>query len=247
MIQLQTNLDVADNSGARRVMCIKVLGGSKRRYATVGASIVVRRSNDSARQSKRARDEGRRGGRVRKDIRRADGFRQPFDRNAAVLINKPVGARSVPPHLRAGPRELRAKNHMKIISLGPEVHVMAAKIPEGRQGHRAERARQGPPRRGVQVRPDDTCAGPRRQSRKRPPEAEPSAGGLHHLKEVADPLSNIAIVRPRTQADAGIGFQDSAPMAQSAYSNARSRDRWLRPHNTPRLLRALSTRTSVPS
>ena len=102
MIQMQTNLDVADNSGARRVMCIKVLGGSKRRYATVGdvmKAVVVR---------------------VRKDIRRADGSVIRFDRNAAVLINnqsEPVGTRIFGPV----PRELRAKNHMKIISLAPEV------------------------------------------------------------------------------------------------------------------------------
>ena len=102
MIQMQTNLDVADNSGARRVMCIKVLGGSKRRYATVGdvmKAVVVR---------------------VRKDIRRPDGSVIRFDRNAAVLINnqsEPVGTRIFGPV----PRELRAKNHMKIISLAPEV------------------------------------------------------------------------------------------------------------------------------
>ena len=102
MIQMQTNLDVADNSGARRVMCIKVLGGSKRRYASVGdvmKAIVVR---------------------VAKDIRRADGSVIRFDRNAAVLINnqsEPIGTRIFGPV----PRELRAKNHMKIISLAPEV------------------------------------------------------------------------------------------------------------------------------
>ena len=121
MIQMQTNLDVADNSGARRVMCIKVLGGSKRRYATIGDTIVV--------SVKEAIPRGRvkKGEvmkavvvRVSKDIKRPDGSTIRFDRNAAVLINaqsEPVGTRIFGPV----PRELRARNHMKIISLAPEV------------------------------------------------------------------------------------------------------------------------------
>ncbi len=121
MIQMQTNLDVADNSGARRVMCIKVLGGSKRRFATIGDIIVV--------SVKEAIPRGRvkKGEvmkavmvRVSKDIKRPDGSTIRFDRNAAVLINaqsEPVGTRIFGPV----PRELRAKNHMKIISLAPEV------------------------------------------------------------------------------------------------------------------------------
>ena len=121
MIQMQTNLDVADNSGARRVMCIKVLGGSKRKYATIGNVIVV--------SVKEAIPRGRvkKGEvikavivRVRKDIRRPDGSVIRFDRNAAVLVNnqmEPVGTRIFGPV----PRELRAKNHMKIMSLAPEV------------------------------------------------------------------------------------------------------------------------------
>jgi large subunit ribosomal protein L14 len=121
MIQMQTSLDVADNSGARRVMCIKVLGGSKRKYATVGDVIVV--------SVKEAIPRGRvkKGEvlkavvvRIRKDIRRTDGSVIRFDRNAAVLIsaqNEPIGTRIFGPV----PRELRAKNHMKIMSLAPEV------------------------------------------------------------------------------------------------------------------------------
>ena len=121
MIQQETNLDVADNSGARRVQCIKVLGGSKRRYASVGDVIVV--------SVKEAIPRGRvtKGAvmkaivvRTAKDIRRADGSSIRFDRNAAVLINaqgEPVGTRIFGPV----PRELRAKNQMKIISLAPEV------------------------------------------------------------------------------------------------------------------------------
>ena len=121
MIQMQSNLDVADNSGARRVMCIKVLGGSKRKYAGVGDVIVV--------SIKEAIPRGRvkKGDvmkavvvRVAKDLRRPDGSIIRFDRNAAVLITpqmEPVGTRIFGPV----PRELRAKNHMKIISLAPEV------------------------------------------------------------------------------------------------------------------------------
>jgi large subunit ribosomal protein L14 len=121
MIQMQTNLDVADNSGARRVMCIKVLGGSKRRYASVGDIIVV--------SVKEAIPRGRvKKGDVMKAVvvrtavalRRPDGSVIRFDKNAAVLVDnkkEPVGTRIFGPV----PRELRAKNHMKIISLAPEV------------------------------------------------------------------------------------------------------------------------------
>ena len=121
MIQMQTNLDVADNSGARRVMCIKVLGGSKRKYASVGDIIVV--------SIKEAIPRGRvkKGDvhkavivRTSKEIRRADGSSVRFDRNAAVLINKegePIGTRIFGPVTR----ELRGKGYMKIISLAPEV------------------------------------------------------------------------------------------------------------------------------
>jgi len=121
MIQMETNLDVADNSGARRVQCIKVLGGSKRKYATVGDVIVV--------SIKEAIPKGRvKKGQVMKAVvvRTAKGVRRPdgslirFDRNAAVLINaqgEPVGTRIFGPVTR----ELRAKNHMKIVSLAPEV------------------------------------------------------------------------------------------------------------------------------
>ncbi|MEO8925920.1 MAG: 50S ribosomal protein L14 [Caulobacteraceae bacterium] len=121
MIQMQTNLEVADNSGARRVMCIKVLGGAKRRYAAVGDKIVVSVKEAIPR------------GRVKKGdvlqaivvrtasaIKRKDGSVIRFDKNAAVIVNKqsePIGTRIFGPV----PRELRAKNHMKIISLAPEV------------------------------------------------------------------------------------------------------------------------------
>jgi len=121
MIQSTTNLDVADNSGARRVMCIKVLGGAQRRYATVGDIIVVS-VKDAIPRGRVKKGEVMKAVVVRtaKEVRRADGSVIRFDRNAAVLINnqsEPVGTRIFGPV----PRELRAKNHMKIISLAPEV------------------------------------------------------------------------------------------------------------------------------
>ena len=121
MIQMSTELDVADNSGAKLVMCIKVLGGSHRRYAEVGDIIVVSVKEAIPR------------GRVKKGdvlqaivvrtaaaIKRKDGSVIRFDKNAAVIVNKqsePVGTRIFGPV----PRELRAKSHMKFISLAPEV------------------------------------------------------------------------------------------------------------------------------
>ena len=114
-------MDIADNSGARRVQCIKVLGGSKRKYASVGDVVVV--------SVKEAIPRGRvkKGDvlkavivRTAKDIRRADGTSIRFDRNAAVLINnqgEPIGTRIFGPVTR----ELRAKHYMKIVSLAPEV------------------------------------------------------------------------------------------------------------------------------
>jgi large subunit ribosomal protein L14 len=121
MIQMQTNLDVADNSGARRVMCIKVLGGSKRKYATVGDVIVVS-VKDAIPRGRVKKGEVLKAVVVRtaRDIRRPDGSIIRFDRNAAVLMTpqmEPVGTRIFGPV----PRELRAKNQMKIISLAPEV------------------------------------------------------------------------------------------------------------------------------
>ena len=121
MIQMQTNLDVADNSGARRVMCIKVLGGSKRKYASVGDIIVVS-IKEAIPTGRVKKGDVRRAVvvRVAKDIKRRDGSVIRFDTNAAVLVNnngEPIGTRIFGPV----PRELRAKNHMKIISLAPEV------------------------------------------------------------------------------------------------------------------------------
>ncbi len=121
MIQMQTNLEVADNSGAKRVQCIKVLGGSMRRYATVGDIIVVS-VKEAIPRGRVKKGDVRKAVvvRISKDIKRKDGSVIRFDRNAAVLVNnqgEPIGTRIFGPV----PRELRAKNHMKIISLAPEV------------------------------------------------------------------------------------------------------------------------------
>lgn len=121
MIQMQSELDVADNSGARRVMCIKVLGGTRRRYAGIGDVIKV-----SVKEAI-PRGKVKKGDvlnavivRTKKGVRRADGSAIRFDENAVVLLNaqlQPIGTRVFGPITR----ELRGDNFMKIISLAPEV------------------------------------------------------------------------------------------------------------------------------
>ena len=121
MIQMQTNLSVADNSGARRVQCIKVLGGSKRKTAGVGDTIVVSIKEAIPRGRVKKGDVHRAViVRTAKEIHRQDGSSIRFDTNAAVLINaqgEPIGTRIFGPVTR----ELRGRNHMKIVSLAPEV------------------------------------------------------------------------------------------------------------------------------
>ncbi len=121
MIINETNLEVADNSGARRVQCIKVIGGSKRRFASVGDIIIVS-VKEAIPKGKVNKGDVHHAVIVRtaKEIRRNDGSAIRFDKNAAVLINKqqePIGTRIFGPVTR----ELRAKKFMKIISLAPEV------------------------------------------------------------------------------------------------------------------------------
>jgi len=121
MIQMQTVLDAADNSGARRIQCIKVLGGSKRRYAGVGDVIKVS-VKDAIPRGKVKKGEVYNAVvvRTRKGVRRADGSLIRFDGNAAVLLNarlEPIGTRIFGPVTR----ELRTNQFMKIISLAPEV------------------------------------------------------------------------------------------------------------------------------
>ncbi|HDZ23079.1 MAG TPA: 50S ribosomal protein L14 [Desulfobacteraceae bacterium] len=121
MIQAETKLKVADNSGAKLLSCIKVLGGSKRRYASIG-DIVVVSIKEAMPNSKVRKGDVARAVIVRtaKEIRRPDGSYIKFDDNSAVLINQqkePIGTRIFGPVAR----ELRSKNFMKIISLAPEV------------------------------------------------------------------------------------------------------------------------------
>jgi len=121
MIQMQTVLDVADNSGAKKVMCIKVLGGSKRKYASVGDVIVVS-VKDAIPNSKVKKGSVAKAVIVRtsRELRRPDGSYIKFDNNSAVLIGadgEPIGTRIFGPVAR----ELRARKFMKIVSLAPEV------------------------------------------------------------------------------------------------------------------------------
>ena len=121
MIQMSTMLNSADNSGAKKLFCIKVLGGSRRRYATIGDVIVVA-VKEALPNAKVKKGEVKKGVvvRVRKEIRRPDGTYIRFDENSAVLIDnngEPIGTRIFGPVAR----ELRAKKYMKIISLAPEV------------------------------------------------------------------------------------------------------------------------------
>ncbi len=121
MIQTQSVLEVADNSGAKKVMCIKVLGGSHRRYASIG-DVFVGSVKEASPTSKVKKGAVVRAVVVRtaKEIARADGTYIRFDKGAAVLVNKddePVGTRIFGPVAR----ELRGKNFMKIVSLAPEV------------------------------------------------------------------------------------------------------------------------------
>ena len=121
MIQMQSNLDVADNSGAKRVQCIKVLGGSKRRTAGVGDIIVVSVKEAAPRgRVKKGEIYDAVVVRTAKGVRRADGSLIRFDRNAAVLLTpkmEPIGTRIFGPVTR----ELRTERFMKIVSLAPEV------------------------------------------------------------------------------------------------------------------------------
>jgi large subunit ribosomal protein L14 len=121
MIKVETMLDVADNSGAKKVLCFRILGGSKRKSATVGDVVVVS-VKEAVPESKVKKGDVHRAVivRTKKEVRRADGSYIRFDNNAAVIINEarePVGTRIFGPIAR----ELRGKNFMKIVSLAPEV------------------------------------------------------------------------------------------------------------------------------
>jgi large subunit ribosomal protein L14 len=121
MVQTTTTLDVADNSGAKKIMCIRVLGGTKRKYASLGDVIVVSIKEAMANAKVKKGDVARAViVRTKKEVSRQDGSYIRFDSNSAVLVdkdNEPIGTRIFGPVAR----ELRAKRFMKIISLAPEV------------------------------------------------------------------------------------------------------------------------------
>ena len=208
MIQMQTNLDVADNSGARRVMCIKVLGGSKRRYASIGDIIVV--------SIKEAIPRGRvkKGDvmkavvvRTAKDIRRADGSVIRFDSNAAVLINnqsEPVGTRIFGPV----PRELQGQESREDHLARAGGALMAAKIKKGDRVIVTAGRDKGKRGEVRQVMPEDgraIVAGVnlvRRHTR----QTAQTEGGIIS-KESTIHLSNLAILDPKTGKPTRVGFK----------------------------------------
>ena len=194
MIQMQTNLDVADNSGARRVMCIKVLGGSKRRYATVGDIIVVSIKEAIPRGKVKKGDVMKAVVvRVRKDIRRADGSVIRFDRNAAVLINnqsEPVGTRIFTGAARASRQEPH-EDHLACAGGA----VMAAKIRKGDKVIVLNGRDKGRTGEVFEVRPSDDKALVRGVNlvKRHQKQSQTQEGGIIS-KEAPIHLSNIAIV-----------------------------------------------------
>ena len=208
MIQMQTNLDVADNSGARRVMCIKVLGGSKRKYAGVGDIIVV--------SIKEAIPRGRvkKGDvmkavvvRTAKDIKRADGSVIRFDSNAAVLINnqsEPVGTRIFGPV----PRELRAQEPDEDHLACARGVVMAAKIKKGDRVVVLAGRDKGRSGEVLQVQPKEERAivrGINTVKRHQKQTAKQEAGII--TKEAPIHLSNLAIADPKNGKPTRVGFK----------------------------------------
>ncbi len=208
MIQMQTNLDVADNSGARRVMCIKVLGGSKRKYATVGDVIVV--------SVKEAIPRGRvkKGEvlkavvvRIRKDIRRPDGSVIRFDRNAAVLMTpqmEPVGTRIFGPV----PRELQSQEPHENHFAGARGAVMAAKIRKGDKVIVLTGRDKGKSGEVIEVRPSESRALVRGVNMVRRHQRQTAAlqGGIIS-KEAPVHLSNLAMADPKDGKPTRIGFK----------------------------------------
>src|SRR5689334_8874325 len=182
MIQLRTMLNAADNSGARTLMCIKVLGGTRRRYATVGDVIKVS-VKDAIPRGKVKKGEVYDAVVVRttRGVRRPDGSLIRFDGNAAVLLTnklEPIGTRIFGPVTR----ELRNVQFMKIISLAPEVLLSHEQDPQGRSGGCAFRARQGPQGRGAAGAGRRPRGGREHQPREETPEAQPPGqqAGRHH-------------------------------------------------------------------
>ena len=208
MIQMQTNLDVADNSGARRVMCIKVLGGSKRKYATIGDVIVV--------SVKEAIPRGRvkKGDvmkavvvRISKDIKRPDGSVIRFDRNAAVLDHAADGA-GRHPYLRAGAaRTARQESHEDHFAR-PGGAVMAAKIRKGDKVIVLTGRDKGRTGEVIEVRPDQDRALVRgiNMVKRHQRQTAQQEGGIIS-KESTVHLSNLAVADPKDGKPTRVGFK----------------------------------------
>ena len=208
MIQMQSNLDVADNSGARRVMCIKVLGGSKRKYATIGDVIVV--------SVKEAIPRGRvkKGDvmkavivRISKDIKRADGSIIRFDRNAAVLINSADGA-GRHPHLRTGAARTAGEEPHEDHLARAGGAVMAAKIKKGDTVIVIAGRDKGRTGEVIEMRRDDGRALVRGVNMvKRHQRQSASQEGGIISKEAPIHLSNIALADPKDGKPTRVGFK----------------------------------------
>ncbi len=205
MIQMSTELDVADNSGAKSVMCIKVLGGSHRRYADVGDIIVVS-VKEAIPRGRVKKGEVLKAVVVRtaKGVRRNDGSLIRFDGNAAVLVNaqgEPIGTRIFGPVTR----ELRNKGQMKIISLARRF-CDERQYPQGRQRDRHHRSRQGQEGLRDQGFPEGKSrAGAGRECGQAPSAPDPDAAGRDRDRESPIHLSNIAHVDPKSGKATRIG------------------------------------------
>jgi large subunit ribosomal protein L14 len=210
MIQMQSNLEVADNSGAKRVQCIKVLGGSKRRFAGVGDIIVVS-VKEAAPRGRVKKGDVHKAVIVRtaKDIHRPDGSTIRFDSNAAVLVNNNPGA-DRHPYLRSGrPRAAREEAY--------EDHqpraggaVMAAQDQEGRQGRRPVRQGQGPHGEVVKSMPKDgkvVVSGVNFAARHRKADPGNPQGGIER-REAPLHVSKVAIEDPKTGKPTRVRFEE---------------------------------------
>jgi large subunit ribosomal protein L14 len=234
MIQMQTNLDVADNSGARRVMCIKVLGGSKRKYASVGDVIVV--------SVKEAIPRGRvkKGDvmkavvvRTAKDIRRADGSVIRFDRNAAVLINnqsEPVGTRIFGPVPARAPRQEPHEDHLARAGGS----VMAARIRRATRVVVIAGKDKGQTGEVIASCPAENRAVVARRQRRPRHQRQTAAGpGRHRHQGDADPPFEHRDRRRATAKPTSVGFRSTRTATRCARQAHRRSHRWLR-HSTSR-------------
>ena len=247
MIQMQSNLDVADNSGAKRVQCIKVLGGSKRRTAGVGDVIVVSRQGSAA---ARPREEGRRPPRRHRAHREGHPPRRRlvirFDGNAAVLVNKneePIGTRIFGPVVR----ELRAKQlHEDHLARAGGAVMAAAKIKKGDSVVVLSGKDKGRTGDVTQAMPKDgKVVGRRHQRRRAPPQAEPGqpAGRHRRAREAPMHVSKVAHRDPKDGKPTRVRFETQGRQEGPRCRQVRGDHQWLSKY-TPRLQAACTTSAS---